>query len=83
MKLDDIIFQLNHHRYSSKTISRQKYIEPPFSVLDTKLKSWQERRDIWYELPLLAELGRDKKYSGSPNLYSSDCNLLSKCSRFL
>ena len=64
MKLDDIIFQLNHHRYSSKTISRQKYIEPPFSVLDTKLKSWQERRDIWYEFPLLAELGRDKKYSG-------------------
>ena len=67
MKLDDIIFQLNHHRYSSKTDSRQKYIEPPFSVLDTKLKSWQERRDIWYQLGIQSELGRGEEYGGYNN----------------
>ena len=67
MKLDDIIFQLNRHRYLSKEDSRQKYIEPPFSVLDTKLKSWQERRDIWYQLGIQSELGRGEEYAGYNN----------------
>tara|TARA_X000000950_G_scaffold269371_1_gene347923 strand:+ start:14 stop:1003 length:990 start_codon:yes stop_codon:yes gene_type:complete len=67
MKLDDIIFQLNRHRYISREDSRQKYIEPPFSVLDTKLKSWQERREIWYQLGIQSELGRGEEYGGYNN----------------
>ncbi len=31
-------------------ILRVKFIEPPFSVLDTKTGSWQKRKKIWKRL---------------------------------
>jgi DNA modification methylase len=39
-------------------ILREKFIEPPFSVLDTKNGNWQERKRQWLELGLKGELGR-------------------------
>ncbi len=39
---------------------RDKFIEPPFSVLDTKAGTWQNRKRIWMEKGLKSEVGRDE-----------------------
>ena len=38
---------------------RDKYIEPPFSVLDTRQGTWLNRRNKWKSLGLESELGRE------------------------
>ncbi len=38
---------------------RDKFIEPPFSVLDTKQGGWQNRKRKWAELGIKGEVGRD------------------------
>jgi hypothetical protein len=42
-------------------ILRDRFIEPPFSVLDTKSGSWQSRKKIWIGKGLKSEVGRDAK----------------------
>ena len=37
-----------------------KFIVPPFSVLDTRQGYWQDRKRLWTELGLKSELGRDQ-----------------------
>lgn len=43
----------------SELTLRDKYTEPPFSVLDTKTGSWQKRKKKWLELGIKSEVGRD------------------------
>jgi len=38
---------------------RNKFIEPPFSILDTKSGSWQKRKKLWINKGLKSEIGRD------------------------
>ena len=38
---------------------RDKFIEPPFSVLDTKQGNWQRRKKEWMRIGLKSEIGRD------------------------
>ena len=38
---------------------RDKFIEPPFSILDTKSGSWQNRKRQWAKLGIKSEVGRD------------------------
>lgn len=38
---------------------RDKFIEPPFSVLDTKTGSWQNRKRQWQRLGMKSEGGRE------------------------
>lgn len=38
---------------------RDKFIEPPFSVLDTKSKNWQNRKRLWSNIGIKGEVGRD------------------------
>lgn len=38
---------------------RNKFIEPPFSILDTKSGSWQKRKKLWISKGLKSEIGRD------------------------
>lgn len=57
------IEKLNVNQQESGKKLRSLFIEPPFSVLDTKLSSWQNRRKIWYEFGIQSELGRNTKYS--------------------
>jgi DNA modification methylase len=38
---------------------RDKFLEPPFSVLDSKTGSWQNRKRQWKELGIQSEVGRD------------------------
>jgi DNA modification methylase len=37
---------------------RDKFIEPPFSVLDTKTANWQKRKRIWISRGLKSDIGR-------------------------
>ena len=38
---------------------RDKFIEPPFSVLDTKSGSWQKRKRLWKAMGIKSDVGRD------------------------
>jgi hypothetical protein len=38
---------------------REKFMEPPFSILDAKQGSWQNRKRKWNGLGMKSELGRD------------------------
>lgn len=38
---------------------RDKFLEPPFSILDTKTGSWQNRKQVWKRLGIESEKGRD------------------------
>lgn len=40
---------------------RDKFIEPPFSILDTKSGNWQNRKRLWISKGLKSEVGRDAK----------------------
>ena len=40
---------------------RDKFIEPPFSILDTKSGNWQNRKRLWINKGLKSEVGRDAK----------------------
>ncbi len=40
---------------------RDKFIEPPFSILDTKSGNWQRRKRLWIGKGLKSEVGRDSK----------------------
>ncbi len=52
---------------------RDKFIEPPFSVLDAKTGSWQNRKREWKKIGMKSEVGRNikeanlcsKKHSGT------------------
>ena len=45
-------------RRNNKTLA-EKFLVPPFSILDTRRGYWQERKQMWYSLGLQSELGRD------------------------
>lgn len=38
---------------------RDKFIEPPFSILDTKSGNWQRRKKLWQKIGIKSEVGRD------------------------
>lgn len=40
-------------------ILRDRFIEPPFSVLDTKGGNWQRRKKLWKTIGIKSEIGRD------------------------
>lgn len=40
-------------------ILRDQFIEPPFSVLDTKSGNWQRRKKLWKTIGIKSEIGRD------------------------
>lgn len=40
---------------------RDKFIEPPFSILDTKSGNWQRRKKLWITKGIKSEVGRDAK----------------------
>jgi len=51
---------------------RDKFIEPPFSVLDTKSGSWQNRKRQWSRIGIKSEIGRNAKaIIGGTDIYRS------------
>ena len=48
-----------------KKILREEFIEPPFTILDSKQGNWQRRKRTWKELGIRSEIGRsDTKGKG-------------------
>ena len=45
----------------SDVILREEFLEPPFSVLNTKSGSWRDRVSLWKEKGIKSEIGRDAK----------------------
>ena len=54
-------FDLFGNEVIKDPLLRDKFIEPPFSVLDTKSGSWQKRKRLWQGLGIKSEIGRDSK----------------------
>lgn len=54
---------------------RDKFIEPPFSILDSKSGSWQRRKKIWKSKGIKSEVGRSAK---SINSGTDDYRSISK-----
>tara|TARA_X000001316_G_C918483_1_gene32632 strand:+ start:53 stop:925 length:873 start_codon:yes stop_codon:yes gene_type:complete len=54
---------MNTNLFGEKIITnpllRDKFIEPPFTVLDTKSGNWQRRKNLWKKLGIKSEIGRD------------------------
>lgn len=44
---------------------RDKFIEPPFTILDSKTGSWGARRNQWKKIGIKSEVGRSSKINGS------------------
>ena len=51
---------------------RDKFIEPPFSVLDTKSGNWQKRKQLWRNLGIKSETGRKDDMTFKGNMKSFD-----------
>lgn len=47
---------------------RDKFIEPPFSVLDSKQGDWKNRKNKWLRLGIKSEVGRISNATGLNNL---------------
>jgi hypothetical protein len=52
---------------------RKKFLEPPFSVLDTKGGDWQNRKREWKTLGIKSELGRDAECL--PSFFGGDLDI--------
>lgn len=50
---------------------RDKFMEPPFSVLDTRQGSWQNRKRRWQQLGMKSEIGRadELTYTGAASKF--------------
>lgn len=59
MSLDKKMEKENKMPEESAGALRRRFIEPPFSVLDTKSGEWRARKNKWLELGIKSELGRD------------------------
>ncbi len=47
----------------------ERFIIPPFSVLDTKQGIWQQRKNYWLSLGIKSELGRDAKSNAQSSTF--------------
>jgi DNA modification methylase len=46
-------------KIETNPLLRDKFIEPPFSILDTKSGNWQRRKKLWKKLGIKSEVGRN------------------------
>lgn len=51
---------------------RDRFLEPPFSVLDTKTGSWQSRKRAWLDKGIKSEIGRNEGLTYSGNIKDFD-----------
>lgn len=53
------------YQHKAKDILSQRFIVPPFSVLNTREGAWQERKRAWISIGIQSELGRGADNGGS------------------
>ena len=63
-------------------ILRDRFIEPPFSVLDTKTGSWQKRKQAWISKGIASEVGRAAKSFNSEGNFAGKSVALNNTSIF-
>lgn len=49
-----------------------RFLVPPFTVLDAKQRYWQDRKRDWLSLGITSELGRDQKLLGYESLVGNE-----------
>jgi len=57
--MENLEYDLFGNVIEKDVVLREKFIEPPFSVLDTKSGNWQRRKKIWLNKGIKSELGRN------------------------
>lgn len=57
-------FDLFGNEIVNDPLLRDQFIEPPFSVLDTKNGNWQRRKKLWKSIGIKSEIGRSAKTFG-------------------
>jgi hypothetical protein len=72
VNIDDM--ELGNRDSSNVGRLEDKFIIPPFSILDTRVARWTQRKDAWLNLGIKSESGRDtaltyKPSSQSPRIY--------------
>ena len=55
------LFETKQRRKIPSNLLSDRFLVPPFSVLDTKQGYWQERKRNWVSLGIKSELGRGEK----------------------
>lgn len=68
-------FDLFGEPIKKQKLLRDEFIEPPFSVLDTKGANWTQRKNKWKRLGIKSEIGRDAVsiHIGTTK-YETNCN---------
>lgn len=61
-------FDLFGESITRNAVLRDKFIEPPFSILDTTGAGWIKRRKMWYALGIESEVGRGKNLTFTGNI---------------
>lgn len=62
----------------AKAKLQEKFIVPPFSILDTKQGYWQDRKRIWISLGIKSEIGRGEAITFGISIDGRDTNDISK-----
>jgi DNA modification methylase len=62
LKKENMEVDLFGNEIVKDVLLRDKFMEPPFSVLDTRQGSWQNRKRQWKQKGLQSEVGRDVQY---------------------
>jgi len=57
------------NKVETNVILRDRFIEPPFSVLDAKSGNWQRRKRQWKTLGIKSEVGRESKAFNTKNSF--------------
>lgn len=65
MKNDKKNIDLFGNEIITNVLLRDKFIEPPFSVLDTKTGNWSRRKKEWKRIGMKSEVGRDVKVNAN------------------
>ena len=67
--VDDIEWgEVEDERLTKPKKLSDRFIIPPFSVLDTKQGNWQQRKNYWLSLGIKSELGRENNLLGLANI---------------
>jgi DNA modification methylase len=61
-------FDLFGNEVFNKLTLQEKFIENPFSILDSRMGNWRKRVNKWKALGIKSEIGRDAIINGSTNL---------------
>ena len=61
-------------KLGQKGVLRERFMIPPFSILDSRSGDWQERKKKWLEVGIKSEIGRDSnityaRSAQSPTIY--------------